>query len=173
MARDDFRDLYQDLLIDHSRERHGYGVLEDPSAESHQRNRSCGDELTLRVRAEDGTVTAVSWTGQGCAISQASASMLCDLVDGLTPAECRQRVVRFRTMLQSRGKDDGDDDVLGDAIALAGVSKYPPRINCAMLAWVGLEDALSQLAGSVPTGSVPTGSVPTGPATPITSENTR
>lgn len=148
MAGDDFRELYQDVLLDHSREHHGYALLPAPSAESHQRNRSCGDEITLRVHAREGIVDCLSWTGQGCAISQASASMLCDITGGLTPRECGLRVAAFRAMLQSRGKDGGDSDVLGDAVALSGVALYPPRINCAMLAWVALEDALNSLDAS-------------------------
>lgn len=150
MARDDFRNLYQDLLIDHSRERHGFGLRENPSVESHQRNRSCGDELTLHVHVGDAAIDAVTWEGQGCSISQASASMLSDLAAGTTRAEIAGIVAAFRTMLHSRGKDEGSEELLGDAIALSGVSKYPPRINCAMLAWVALEDALSQLTEWAP-----------------------
>lgn len=137
--------LYQEVLIDHSRARHGYGLQPDASAESHQRNRSCGDEITLRVHANGDTVGAVSWTGQGCAISQASASMLSDLVAGLAAPEVEERIGAFRAMVHSLGKDDGSNELLGDAVALSGVAIYPPRINCAMLAWVALEDALRQL----------------------------
>ncbi len=150
MARDDFRNLYQDLLIDHSRERHGFGLRENPSAESHQRNRSCGDELTLRVHVGDGAVDAVTWDGQGCSISQASASMLSDLMAGADRERIAETIAAFRTMLHSRGKDEGSEELLGDAVALSGVSKYPPRVNCAMLAWVALEEALGQLAGWAP-----------------------
>lgn len=145
VVRDDFRNLYQDLLIDHSRERHGFGLLQNPSAESRQRNRSCGDEITLRVTASSDGIDSLSWEGQGCSISQASASMLTDLAVGTSPAELAHIIAEFRTMLHSRGKIDGSEEILGDAIALSGVSKYPPRVNCAMLAWVALEDALSQL----------------------------
>lgn len=150
MARDDFRNLYQDLLIDHSRERHGFGLRENPSAVSHQRNRSCGDELTLHAHVGDAVIDAVTWEGQGCSISQASASMLSDIAAGSTRAEIYPVVAAFRAMLHSRGKDGGSEEILGDAVALSGVSKYPPRINCAMLAWVGLEDALRQVDGWAP-----------------------
>lgn len=150
MARDDFRNLYQDLLIDHSRERHGFGLRENASAESHQRNRSCGDELTLHVHVGDGAIEGVTWEGQGCSISQASASMLSDLATGTTATELARIVSAFRTMLHSRGKDAGSEEVLGDAVALSGVSKYLPRVNCAMLAWVALEDALGQLEDWAP-----------------------
>ncbi len=147
MTRRDFENLYQEVLVDHSRERHGYGLLENPTAESHGVNRSCGDEITLSIRAEDGVIETVGWTGQGCAISQASASMLSDIVVGLTPRECARRLDSFRSMLQSRGKDEGDEELLGDAVALSGVALYPPRIKCAMLAWTALEDGLTRIEG--------------------------
>lgn len=146
MARSDFHQLYQELLLDHSRERHGYGLEPDPSAESHGLNSSCGDEITLRIHAGEGVIEAVSWSGQGCAISQASASMLSDIVRGLTPDECGERVRAFRSMLQSKGKDEGSADLLGDAVALSGVALYPPRVNCAMLAWTAFEDGLTRVA---------------------------
>ena len=148
MVRNDFENLYQELLIDHSRERHGYGLVPNPSVQSHGVNRSCGDEVTLQLCASDGVIASASWIGQGCAISQASASMLSDIVRGLTPAECAERLGAFRAMLHSRGKDEGSADLLGDAVALSGVSMYLPRIACAMLAWTALEDGLSQLASS-------------------------
>jgi len=147
---DDFRDLYQDVLLDHSRERHGYALRPAPSAESHQRNRSCGDEITVRVHVSGGAIDTVTWEGQGCSISQASASMLSDLAAGTDREHITQTVAAFRAMLHSRGKDEGSEEILGDAVALSGVSKYPPRVNCAMLAWVALEDALDQVAGWSP-----------------------
>lgn len=150
MAREDFRNLYQDLLIDHSRERHGFGLEPHHSAESHQRNRSCGDDVTLRVHMTGEGIERISWSGQGCSISQASASMLADLVAGGSVAQFAQRLAAFRAMLQSRGKDGGSEEILGDAVALCGVALYPPRINCAMLAWTALEDALGQLPDAPP-----------------------
>lgn len=148
MANSDFDSLYQDLLIEHSKQRHGFGLQPEPAAEVHSLNRSCGDEVTLRLHMDGAKVEAVSWEGQGCAISQASASMLSDLVQGMPPEECRDCIAAFRSMLQSRGKDQDAPEQLGDAVALHGVSMYPPRIKCAMLAWVALEDALEQ---AVPT----------------------
>lgn len=146
MARSDFDQLYQDVLIDHSKERHGYGLKPGPAAESHGLNSSCGDEITLRIHASSGVIGSVSWSGQGCAISQASASILSDIVQDLTPAECRERVGAFRAMLQSRGKDEGSPDLLGDAVALSGVALYPARIKCAMLAWTAFEDGLTRVS---------------------------
>ena len=151
---DDFRDLYQDVLLDHSRERHGYTLRPEPSAESHQRNRSCGDEITLRVHVSGGAIDAVTWEGQGCSISQASASMLSDLAEGCGREHIAAITAAFRAMLHSRGKDEGSEEILGDAVALGGVSKYPPRVNCAMLAWVALEDALGQVSEWSPPATI-------------------
>ncbi|MBA8817602.1 nitrogen fixation NifU-like protein [Microbacterium halimionae] len=139
--------LYQELILDHSKARDGFG-LEDAdgrSADSHQRNPICGDEITLRVRVdEDGAVRDVSWEGAGCSISQASASMLTGLVEGMPRTEADALIAGFREVLRSRGKLTLDEDMFGDAAALSGVSRYTARVKCAMLAWVALEDGLSR-----------------------------
>ncbi|PRB06362.1 Fe-S cluster assembly sulfur transfer protein SufU [Microbacterium sp. MYb64] len=141
-------DLYQELILDHSKRPHGKGLLgagDDPhTAESHQRNPICGDEITLRARVSDDgeRITEVSWEGSGCSISQASASMLTELVIGHSRAEAAELIDGFREALRSRGAIELDEDVYGDAAALTGVSRYVARVKCAMLGWVALEDAL-------------------------------
>ena len=153
-------DLYQELILDHSKRPHGKGLLgaapaagdADPhTAESHQRNPICGDEITLRARvasvdgagdADGDRIAEVSWDGSGCSISQASASMLTELVVGRTRAEAAELIDGFREALRSRGAVELDEEVYGDAAALTGVSRYVARVKCAMLAWVALEDAL-------------------------------
>ncbi|MBX3090761.1 MAG: SUF system NifU family Fe-S cluster assembly protein [Cryobacterium sp.] len=145
MAVSDFDGLYQELLIEHSKQRHGFGLQPNASAEVQSLNRSCGDEVTLRLHFDDGQVKAVSWEGRGCAISQASASILSDIVKGLPAEECRACIGEFRSMLQNRSADSEPSEDLGDAVALKGVALYPPRIKCAMLAWVALEDALDKV----------------------------
>lgn len=147
MSAEGLGGLYQEVIMDHARQRHGEGPGESPAAASHQLNPSCGDEITLRVHlnAAGDTVESLSWEGQGCAISQASASMLHDLAHDLTPADLAVRIDAFRQMLRSRGADEGDPELLGDAVALSGTSKYASRVKCAMLGWVALEDALNQL----------------------------
>lgn len=141
-------DLYQELILDHFRHPHGkglHGTEGDPHvAESHQRNPICGDEITLRARVSgDGErIVDVSWEGSGCSISQASASMLTELVVGRTRAETAALIDGFREALRSRGALQLDEDVYGDAAALSGVSRYVARVKCAMLGWVALEDAL-------------------------------
>lgn len=139
----DLRHLYQELILDHSRSPHGYGLTTDSPLRSHQVNPTCGDEITLAVVHDGTTVTAVQWEGQGCAISQASASLLATLLEGRPLADVGPLVAEFREAIQSRGTIELDEERFGDAIALNGVSKYVARVKCAMLAWVALEDALA------------------------------
>lgn len=146
MTSSDLQGLYQELILDHSRAPHGYGLRGEVAAQSHQVNPTCGDEITLQVhRAADGTVEAIAWEGHGCAISQASASLFAELVEGMEIAEVRTRIETFREAMRSRGKIEPDPELLGDAAALGGVSKYVARVKCAMLAWVAAEDALRKL----------------------------
>lgn len=137
--------LYQQVILDHAKNPHGVGLLGDASGSSHQLNPTCGDEVTLELHVADGVVREVRWEGHGCSISQASASLLSDLAAGLTVPELTERIDAFREVLRSRGTIEPDEDLLGDAIVLQGVSKYVARVKCAMLAWVAAEDAVSQL----------------------------
>lgn len=140
--------LYQELLLDHSKRPRGkqLALEEGRSATSHQHNPICGDDVTLRVRvSDDGEVIRdVTWDGSGCSISQASASMLTEIVEGMPRAEASALIDGFRTALRSRGEVVLDEDVYLDAAALSGVSRYVARVKCAMLAWVALEDALAR-----------------------------
>jgi nitrogen fixation NifU-like protein len=142
--------LYQELILDHSKRRAGYGLAEETvgtSATSHQRNPVCGDEITLRVRVQDDVVLDVTWEGAGCAISQASASMLAALVEedgGMPRVEASALIDGFRTAMRSRGTVALSEETFSDASALSGVSRYTARVKCAMLAWVAFEDALSR-----------------------------
>ncbi len=140
--------LYQELILDHSKRRVGFGLADEEgrSATSHQHNPLCGDDLTVRVRlSEDGdAIRDVTWEGAGCSISQASASMLAELAEGMPRAEASALIDGFREALRSRGTIELDEDVYLDAAALSGVSKYVARVKCAMLAWVALEDDLAR-----------------------------
>ncbi|OJU40112.1 MAG: SUF system NifU family Fe-S cluster assembly protein [Microbacterium sp. 69-10] len=143
MTSSDLQGLYQELILDHSRAPYGYGLREPIAAQSHQLNPTCGDEITLQMhRAPDGTIEAVAWEGHGCAISQASASLFAELVEGMPEDEVIKRIDAFREAMRSRGRIEPDAELLGDAAALGGVSKYVARVKCAMLAWVAAEDAL-------------------------------
>lgn len=141
----DLQNLYQELILDHSRTPHGYGLRDEIAAQSHQVNPTCGDEITLQVhRDADGSIEAIAWEGHGCAISQASASLLAELAEGLSVPDLEVRISAFREAMRSRGKIEPDEDLLGDAAALGGVSKYVARVKCAMLAWVATEEALAR-----------------------------
>ncbi len=151
--------LYQQVILDHYREKHGHG-LRGPQltadraavsqgdltwAESRQVNPLCGDEVTVQVAVgAAGDVRDLAWTGEGCSISQASTSVLHDLVVGAGPDDARHRVDAFRAMVRSRGTVEPDEDVLGDGVAFAGVGRHANRVKCAMLGWTAFEDALAR-----------------------------
>lgn len=137
--------LYQDIILDHYRDPHGRGLREPFDAESHHVNPTCGDEVTLRVRVtEDQRIADVSYDSEGCSISQASASVLYDLLYDKPVDEAMKLHDAFVELMQSRGEDEGDEEVLEDAVAFAGVSKYPARIKCALLAWMAWKDAMAK-----------------------------
>jgi nitrogen fixation NifU-like protein len=137
-------DLYQEIILDHYKHPHGRGLREPFDAEVHHTNPTCGDEVTLRVALTGGTVTDISYDGQGCSISQASASVLHELLTGRPVDEAMTVLAEFTELMGSRGQLEPDEDVLGDGIAFAGVSKYPARVKCALLAWMAFKDATAQ-----------------------------
>lgn len=138
--------LYQELILEHSKRREGEGLIDPFDAERFDRNPTCGDEIQLRIRVgEAGVITDLGWDGQGCSISQASASVLAGLAPGLARDDLESRIEAFRELMRSRGNGVGDPEVLEDAVAFAGVSKFPMRVKCAMLAWTALERCLEQL----------------------------
>ncbi|GAA1020667.1 MULTISPECIES: Fe-S cluster assembly sulfur transfer protein SufU [Amycolatopsis] len=135
--------MYQEIILDHYKNPHGRGLRDPFDAESFQVNPTCGDEITLRVKVSDGKVEDVSYDGQGCSISQASASVLTDLVVGHTVDEAFTTMDAFVELMQGRGKVEPDEDVLEDGVAFAGVAKYPARVKCALLGWMAFKDAVS------------------------------
>jgi nitrogen fixation NifU-like protein len=141
--------MYQDVILDHYKHPHGRG-LRPGDAEVHHVNPTCGDEITLRVRLAGTTVEDISYEGQGCSISQASASVLNELLVGKDVAEARKVQETFLELMQSKGAvepDEAMEDVLEDAVAFAGVSKYPARVKCALLSWMAWKDATAQALG--------------------------
>ena len=142
----EFEQLYQEIILDHYKHPHGRGLREPFDAEAHHVNPTCGDEITLRVRVGDGVVDDVSYQGMGCSISQASASVLYELVRGRKVTEALATGESFTEVMTGRGEVEPDEDILGDGIAFAGVAKYPARVKCALLAWMAFKDAVARAA---------------------------
>ncbi|GAA4265783.1 Fe-S cluster assembly sulfur transfer protein SufU [Frondihabitans peucedani] len=140
--------LYQQVILDHARARTGDGPLPGADAEHFERNPTCGDEITVRIAVDEstGTITSLAWEGDGCSISMASASVLAELAPGLTLPELAERTEAFRAMMRSKGAGDPDEELLGDAVAFQGVSKFVMRVKCAMLSWVAAEACAAQVA---------------------------
>jgi nitrogen fixation NifU-like protein len=138
--------MYQDVILDHYKRPHHRGLREPFGAEVHHVNPTCGDEVTLRVAlSDDGDrVTDISYDGQGCSISQAATSVLADQVIGQTVDDALSTVAAFSAMVSSRGTVEGDEGVIGDGVAFAGVSKYPARVKCALRGWLAFKDALAR-----------------------------
>jgi nitrogen fixation NifU-like protein len=141
--------LYQEIILDHYKHPHHRGLREPYDAEVHHLNPTCGDEITLRVQLDGDTVTDVSYDSEGCSISQASASIMTDLVIGKDLKSATSTYDEFLELMQSKGQLEPDEEVLEDAIAFAGVSKYPARVKCALLAWMAWRDAVGQARGEV------------------------
>lgn len=138
--------LYGEIILDHYRNPYGKGLREPYAAEVHHVNPTCGDELTLRVRlghGPDPVLADVSYDGQGCSISQASASVLAELVTGKPLSAVRPLHEAFLELMHGRGQVEPDEELLGDAVAFAGVARYPARVKCALLGWMALQDAIA------------------------------
>ena len=136
--------LYQEVILDHYKNPQHKKLSSIYDAQVHHINPSCGDEITLNVTLSGQTVADVSWDGVGCSISQASVSILSDLVLGKTLAQAQEISDSFMALMQSKGTQSGDENLLEDAVALAGVSQYPARIKCALLGWMAFKDASVQ-----------------------------
>lgn len=147
--------MYQEILLDHYRRPHGQGLRDPFDTESHQVNPTCGDEVTLRVKltGPEGAeiVEDVSYDGIGCSISQASESVLYDLVVGKPLTDAMGKLDAFSTMLTSKGAYEPDEDVLEDGVAFVGVSKFPARVKCALLGWMAFKDATSRAVDAAAT----------------------
>jgi nitrogen fixation NifU-like protein len=143
--------LYQEIILDHYRNPVGRGLREPFEAQVHHINPTCGDEITLRVHldgaGDSATVVDISYDNQGCSISQASASVMYELLLGHSVAEAMATQEAFLELMQSAtdaGAPEPDEDVLGDGIAFSGVAKYPARVKCALLSWMAWRDAVTQ-----------------------------
>ena len=136
--------LYQEVILDHYKRPQHKGLAASYDAQVHHVNPSCGDEITLNVSLDADKVAAITWDGVGCSISQASVSILSDILLGKSIAEADLVLNNFTELMQSKGTMVGDDEILEDAVAMAGVSKFPARIKCALLGWMAYKDAVVQ-----------------------------
>lgn len=141
--------LYQEIILDHYKHPHGAGLRDPFEAEVHHVNPTCGDEITLRVHLVDDVVDDVSYAAEGCSISQASASVLNDLVVGRTLDEALGLLDEFQALMQGKGQVVPDEDRLEDGIAFAGVAQFPARVKCALLSWMAFKDASLQAKEAV------------------------
>ncbi len=140
-------DLYREIILDHYRSPRNRGELPPPAAHAVGHNPLCGDEIEVYLAVRDGVVDDIKVGGQGCSISQSSASMMSQAVKGRTLDEVRALVHRFRAMMSIEPVDEATAEVkLGDLEALQGVVKFPVRIKCAVLAWSTLTEALATAA---------------------------
>ena len=133
--------LYQEIILDHYKHPHGRGLREPFDGEAHHVNPTCGDEITVRVASD---LSDISYDGLGCSISQASASVLHELLVGHSANEVSEIHEAFVELMQGRGQVEPDEDVLGDAVAFAGVAKFPARVKCALLPWMAFKDAAAR-----------------------------
>jgi nitrogen fixation NifU-like protein len=142
-----FDDLYQEVILDHYKNPRNFGPLEDATESVELFNPLCGDTITVDIKEVDGVVAACSFHGHGCAISQASASMMTDKIQGMKKEDALALIDRFKAAM--RGEESFDDvgEELGEGIALQGVKKFPVRVKCATLAWNSLQKALHGESG--------------------------
>ena len=138
---DNVEALYQEIILDHYKHPRGTGLLDNAAGESFQVNPTCGDEVTVGVHLDDNDHLHVGYEGQGCSISQASASVMTELLEDAPLDRVADAEHAFHELMHSKGAAEPNEDALGDGIAFAGVSKYPARIKCALLPWVALQDA--------------------------------
>lgn len=144
MTAANLESMYQEIILDHYKNPHGKGLRDPFEAEVHHVNPTCGDEITLRVHVDGGKIEDISYDALGCSISQASASVLSDLVVGKTVDEAMVIHEEFLRLMQGKGQVEPDEDILEDGIAFAGVAKFPARIKCALLSWMAWKDATSK-----------------------------
>lgn len=149
---DELRDLYQSVILDHSRKPRNFGELHgEGCVHVHGDNPSCGDEIDVFLKLDGDQVADIKFNGQGCAISQASASMMTQKIKGKARAEAADMTAVFRGIVTGKDRQPEAEDDLGELQLLEGVQHFPQRVKCAMLAWRALEQALQQQGGDVTT----------------------
>ena len=147
----DLRELYQEVILDHSRRPRNFGAPEAANREARGDNPLCGDRVTVYARVEDEVVREVGFEGRGCAISMASASLMTEAVKGKTVGQARAIFERFHELVTGKVEDADDDDELEKLRVLAGVRDFPIRVKCATLPWHTLSAAMSRSTDTITT----------------------
>jgi nitrogen fixation NifU-like protein len=137
--------LYQEVILDHYKNPLNKSLSDHYDIQVHHINPSCGDEITLNLTLEGQMIKKITWDGVGCSISQASVSIASDLLTGKSLQDADSMSEQFIELMQSKGKSSGDEQLLEDGVAFAGVSKFPARIKCALLGWMAFKDASTQV----------------------------
>ena len=137
-------DLFTEIILDHYQHPHNHGVVENATQSSRGFNESCGDDIEITLIVKDGIIEDAKFSGAGCSISQASASIMTDLIKGKHIEEAKKLADKFYSMVKGTDSSDEEDEELGDAVALKGVSKFPVRVKCATLSWHTLEEAFEK-----------------------------
>jgi nitrogen fixation NifU-like protein len=151
--------MYQQIILDHYKNPQHHALPEDFDAEVHHVNPTCGDEVTLRVKIAGDTIADLGWDGEGCSISQASTSVMSELVSGKPVQQALQLQEKFLELMQSQGNatlTEADEDELEDAVAFEGVSKYPARVKCALLGWMAMKSAVAEAGWTASVAAEPT-----------------
>ncbi len=141
-------ELYQEIILDHYKNPRNKGKMENPDFHRHARNSLCGDEIDIYARVQNGILTEVTFAGQGCSISQSSASMLTEALKGKTVEEAEKLIANFRQML-SGTEENPDEETWGELAALRGVTKFPARVKCAVLAWDTAQKGIQEFRGKI------------------------
>lgn len=143
----DLSQIYTEVITEHNRSMHNRRALSHSTHSEHGHNPSCGDDITLELELVDGVIRDAAFTGTGCAISQASTSMMIDLIKGLKVKEAKERTEAFLAMIKGEQDENDLEDLLEDAVILANIKNMPARVKCAVLAWHTLDEVLKKETG--------------------------
>lgn len=138
-------DIYTELIMEHNQSKHNKGRLEDADQFARGHNPNCGDDLTVFIKVEADRLFDIRYEGVGCAISEASASIMIDLIKGLTLDEARSKILTFLRMIKDEVDEEQALEVLEDASILANIKNMPARVKCAVLAWHALDEAMKKM----------------------------
>jgi nitrogen fixation NifU-like protein len=143
--------MYQEVILDHYKSPRGKGLKDPFDGQAHHVNPTCGDEITVQVKlsSDRKNIESISYDGQGCSISQASASIMFEQVNKKSIDVFNQINDDFLKMMQGKGNYQGNEDLIGDGVSMIGVAQYPARVKCALLSWMAAKDAIIRAQGDV------------------------